>query len=202
MASTYALPASTIHRHGSDHGCSHSHSHTPGHGHSHSHSHSPSLNTVSPSLSRKDGRSVGGHSHNRSQATELNFKQHRANSNVPMPLDLSSKSRLSHGGHWRTDSTPGGKPLMTPTDASFDAAGIYQPPVQTEQHSHSHSHHDHHDHHDHSPERSRFTKALLTLTARWPLIHAVVVERDSRRIFYFMSYVPRFPRCQTVEQPC
>jgi zinc transporter 5/7 len=61
-------------------------------------------------------------------------------------------------------------------------------------HGHSHSqayvpptaHEEHHHHHDHSTDRSLFTRMLLPYTARFPLIHAIVTEKDSRRIFYFM----------------
>ncbi|KAL1856533.1 putative zinc transporter msc2 [Diaporthe australafricana] len=41
--------------------------------------------------------------------------------------------------------------------------------------------------HDHSAERSRFTNMLLPYTSKWPILHAVMTEKDSRRIFYFMS---------------
>ena len=107
---------------------------------------------------------------------------------------------------------------MSPTSASFDAAGLYEPPVASRPHSHNHNHshshshghdhdhnhdhdhhHDHHGHdhghghdhhgHDHSVKRSKFTTFLLTYTARWPLLHAVMTEKDSRRIFYFMRCV-------------
>ncbi|GAB1319214.1 Putative zinc transporter msc2 [Madurella fahalii] len=170
MAS-YALPATTIpqhHHHVSDHGCSHSHSH----------SHTSSLTSLSPSRSRKDSRANGAHSHMRSQQRDGNHSPYRANSNVPMPLNLSS-------AHWRTESTPGGKQVVTPTAASFGAVGVYEPPApaRSRAHSHSHSHH----HHDHSAQRSKFTSLLLQYTSRWPLLHAVLTEKDSRRIFYFMS---------------
>ena len=36
---------------------------------------------------------------------------------------------------------------------------------------------------------SRFTALLLPYTSKVPLIHAVITEKDSRRIFYFMVYV-------------
>jgi hypothetical protein len=29
---------------------------------------------------------------------------------------------------------------------------------------------------------------LLPYTAKYPLIHAIMTEKDSRRIFYFMGY--------------
>lgn len=185
MASSYALPASALsqHHHGSDHACSHSHS--P----SHSHSHASSGNSLSPTRSRKDLRLNGAHSHNRSHQHDSNQSQYRANSNLAMQINVPP---LSSSSHWKTESTLGGKKVMTPTAASFDAAGVYEPPVASRARSHSHSHH----HHDHSAERSRFTSMLLPYTARWPILHAVVTDKDSRRIFYFMRLVGT-PSCDT-----
>ncbi|KAK4134025.1 hypothetical protein BT67DRAFT_449634 [Trichocladium antarcticum] len=180
---SYALPAPALDQHhGSEHGsgCSHSHahSHSNSHSHSHSHSHTPSITPLSPSRSRRESRPGGAHSHTRSHhRLDDNLAPFRANMqiNVPPPLAPSA--------HWRTASTPGGKPVVTPTAASFDAAGVYQPPVAARSRSHSHSHHQH----GHSVERSRFTVLLLPYTARWPILHTVVTDKDSRRIFYFMS---------------
>lgn len=183
MASSYVLPASALHQH----------HHGDGAGsHSHSHSHTSSLTSLSPSRSRKDSRA---HSHTRNHHHhhhhDSNHTQFRANANVPIPINVPPPS--GSGGHWRMESTPGGKSLLSPTDASFDAAGVYEPPTaarsRSNSHSHSHAHsHDHH--HDHSAPRSKFTRLLLRYTPRWPLLHAVVTNKDSRRIFYFMRFVP------------
>ena len=120
---------------------------------------------------------------------------------VPPPLTSSAQ--------WKLESTPGGKSLLSPTSASFDAAGVYEPPAASRSRSHSHSHHDHdhdhhgHDHHDHahhehnhhnhphghSAKRSRFTSFLLAYTSRWPMLHTIMTDKDSRRIFYFMRFV-------------
>ncbi|POS83185.1 hypothetical protein EPUL_005137 [Erysiphe pulchra] len=35
--------------------------------------------------------------------------------------------------------------------------------------------------------RSRITNRLLQISQRWPFLHAILSEKDSRRIFYFMS---------------
>ncbi|KAJ3474771.1 hypothetical protein NLG97_g9704 [Lecanicillium saksenae] len=43
--------------------------------------------------------------------------------------------------------------------------------------------------HDANAERSMFTAALLPYTARFPIIHAIMTEKDSRRIFYFMIFM-------------
>ena len=59
-------------------------------------------------------------------------------------------------------------------------------------HSHHHNHHDHkepHVSHDHAGPHSRFTEYLLQRSENWSLLHSILVEKDSRRIFYFMWYV-------------
>ncbi|PKS07366.1 hypothetical protein jhhlp_005968 [Lomentospora prolificans] len=60
-------------------------------------------------------------------------------------------------------------------------------------HSHSHSHahahsydHSHGHNHGASSEKSFLTRALLKYCASWPLLHAILAEKDSRRIFYYM----------------
>ena len=62
-------------------------------------------------------------------------------------------------------------------------------------HSHSHSHTNHHGHshdsHSHSHSHShgshsRITGILLSWSHNWPLLHSILIEKDSRRILYFM----------------
>lgn len=43
--------------------------------------------------------------------------------------------------------------------------------------------------HVHSDEHSRLTKLLLEAFQHRPLLHSILVEKDSRRIFYFMRFV-------------
>ena len=61
-------------------------------------------------------------------------------------------------------------------------------------HSHSHNHprstdvvksHSAHSHDSYS----RFTRALLSASSNWPLLHSILIEKDSRRILYFMWWV-------------
>ena len=60
----------------------------------------------------------------------------------------------------------------------------------THGHGHGHSHHEHPDKHlGHHDEPSRFSKYVLGSSQKWPLLHSILVEKDSRRIFYFMMYV-------------
>ena len=63
--------------------------------------------------------------------------------------------------------------------------------LDPEHHHHQHHHHDHHDHHEkpihtHHIGHSKLTGILLHLFRHRPLIHSILIERDSRRIFYFM----------------
>ena len=54
-------------------------------------------------------------------------------------------------------------------------------------HSHQHAHiHDHHTHASHDHHHSRFTSTLVRLAEPYPLLHSILLEKDSRRIFYFM----------------
>ncbi|KAI1004352.1 hypothetical protein K3495_g3856 [Podosphaera aphanis] len=67
-----------------------------------------------------------------------------------------------------------------------------------ENHSHQHENYRHqqkkkenhgHEHNqtNHVESRSKFTNRLLPMALKWPLIRAILMEKDSRRIFYFMS---------------
>jgi zinc transporter 5/7 len=189
MASSYALPTSPLaqhHQHGPDDACSHSQSqsHSHSHSHSHAHSHTSSLASLSPSRSRRESRPNGAHSHSRSHHQhDTNQNQYRANSTIGIQKDIPPP--LASSGQWKMESTPGGTSLLSPTAASFDAAGVYEPPAASRPRAHSHAHH----HHDHGVKRSKFTALLLRYTPAFPLLHAVVVEKDSRRIFYFMRLV-------------
>jgi len=108
---------------------------------------------------------------------------------------------------WTMETTTGRKSAMSPlTDTT--PMSPYAPPKERlrahgHNHSHSHDHHHSHDHahghdhdhdhshshhdHDKSATRSLFTRMLLPYTAKYPLIHAIMTEKDSRRIFYFMG---------------
>lgn len=204
MTSAYSLPTAAIPKHyhrSSEHLHHHSHglSQSPPVQSSFSHSISTTDDGKRPlaaSLGSSRRQSVG---HRHSHTRDGNHSSSpRADSSRPnLPTIPSSADIPSTNGHWRTGSTAGGKPLITPTNASFDAAAMYQPP---ETQSHPHSHHDHghdhghdhtHGHHDHDNAggRSKFTAMLLPYTSRYPLLHAIMTDKDSRRIFYFMSYV-------------
>lgn len=193
MTSTYSLPATAIPSH-----LHHHHHHSSDDRRTHSRS-QPSLNSLhcSRTSESSDMVSDGGLNirHDISHTPEHTHVQYRANSNQPLVARPNLPPPLANG-HWRTGSTAGGKPLITPTTASFDAAGTYQPPVASSD-----------AHRDRSFERSAFTRFVIPYTSKWPLLHAIVAEKDSRRIFYFMSYVflpclRRLPSLRDYGQAC
>lgn len=188
MASTYALPASAM---------THSHSH---HGHIHSHSASASPSRQYSSRGLKQERSNGSlHSHSQSDL-------HVGHSHGSSHSSLHSRSH----SHEREPSlspylpTPPNSNVLYQTE-KFEA----HPHHQSHDHSHESSNtkstsnpyesllndvnvipHDH-SHHLHPPPtksepRSRFTNMILPFVLQWPLLHTIMAEKDSRRIFYFM----------------
>ena len=86
--------------------------------------------------------------------------------------------------------------------ATLSWVGVYLDTLSklSPRHKHYHHHdHDHvHDHHDHSHEaHSRVTSILLLAVETWPLLHSILLEKDSRRIFYFMCLNFAFMLIQT-----
>ncbi len=67
-----------------------------------------------------------------------------------------------------------------------DTRSLFSKSAHSHHETHSQHHHDnpHIVHHDHP---SRFSKALLRLFQHWPILHSILAEKDSRRIFYFMT---------------
>ncbi|KAK2063562.1 cation efflux family protein [Colletotrichum caudatum] len=152
-------------------GNGHAHDHEPSHSHTHD-----------------------GHSHYRTNSSQSS-----------LPRGKAPPQSLATMDGWKTEITPSGRQLLTPTSGSFSAK--FQPLDETKvvhqhnhhhhehDHSHDHSHahcdkHHHHDHahahgHDHA-KPSLFTRVLLKYTPAVPVLHTILVEKDSRRIFYFM----------------
>jgi zinc transporter 5/7 len=207
MASSYSLPSSALphahHQHIHAHSQSQSSiqswksSASSGGGlHSHPEDESPD----------QDGRSSHHrqHSHGRAGSQASNTSATLSSRRGPLAaLDLSNGRA--------TELTYEGRDAITPMAGEFSTP--YNRPsacnhYQGHNHSHSHGHghdHDHHEHkHDHhhghhhshahqdhekEAKRSLFTRTILPYTARWPVVHAIMTEKDSRRIFYFMMYV-------------
>lgn len=179
-SSTFVLSGATM---------SHSHNRGHGHGHKHSRSRSPApLGTLNRSFKfevsspASPPKHTHHHDHGPLDDTPHSHDHHDHHDHnhdpfphrSPMQARDNTPSPLSAVNGWKRSSTSGGKPLVTPTNASF--SGHYTAPAaKTTPPAH-----------DHSAERSRFTKMLLPHTAKWPMLHAIMTEKDSRRIFYFM----------------
>ncbi len=76
--------------------------------------------------------------------------------------------------------------FITPPPSSASGVGsyYYEPPPAT-----SHVYHAHQDHGGSSREWSAFTKLLVRYTYNWPALRAIIADKDSRRILYFMTCV-------------
>ncbi|KAL8826467.1 MAG: hypothetical protein Q9191_003785 [Dirinaria sp. TL-2023a] len=62
---------------------------------------------------------------------------------------------------------------------------------------HNHTQHHHTSEHSHHDELSAFSRYLLDCSGKWPLLHSILLEKDSRRIFYFMILNFAFMLVQT-----
>lgn len=133
------------------------------HDHDHSYSHSLSSNSAPHEYDHSHSHSLHTHSHSPSGGNRMQPRQH-----VPPPV-LTGNGLI-------TTSTATGKLRVTPRVGSVSEP--YTAPETKPKHAH-----------DLSAERSTFTNLLLPFTAKWPLLHTVMTEKDSRRIFYFMRYV-------------
>ncbi|KAL8369808.1 hypothetical protein RB595_000244 [Gaeumannomyces hyphopodioides] len=147
------------HNHSHNHSHSHDHDHDHDHDHSHSHSHGPD----SSSHSHLHSYSLDSSRYSDTKSSSYQAISGHLRPKVPAALD---------GHNWKSAMTPGGKHVVTPSQSSFDIP--YDAPAP-------------HRDHESPADRSWVTNFLLPRMARWPLIHAVLVEKDSRRIFYFMS---------------
>lgn len=183
MASTYALPASAM---------THSHSH---HGHLHSHSHSPNRPPANTPKSMRQERSNGTlHAYSASESHLGHISEHApSHSHAHGPGRERSPSPLSYSqsayfGAVDKPPSPYDDPFGMSNDLPIQQLPLpsYQPPTDNV---------DIHIGHVHaiSPleSRSRFTTFVLPFVLRWPLIHTVMADKDSRRIFYFMRYFYR-----------
>ncbi|KAH6673484.1 cation efflux family-domain-containing protein [Halenospora varia] len=185
MASSYALPASAM---------THSHSHL-GHGHSHSHSPAPSRPYPSNTpRSLKPERSNGSlHSHSYSVPHFEHNHTHNDHGHNHNHNHIQSPSPCPPTPPYSNGISPVAGPFEKRLPSYSPPLQSYAPPVNNvmeDDHGHDHKHdHGHHNHkHGTATEpRSKFTSLILPLASRWPLLHTILAEKDSRRIFYFMS---------------
>jgi zinc transporter 5/7 len=183
MASSYALPASAM-----------THSHH-GHGHVHSHSHSPgrqpqySANTPRTLRQEKSNGSLHAHSH-----SEPHHEHDHSHLHGHSHDRESSPSRYLPTPPYSNGLAPAPfEKKIHESSPALSQQGTYEPPLNAVNVlPHDHDHHDHHEH-SHAPThaksvepRSRFTSFILPFVQRWPLLHTIMSDKDSRRIFYFM----------------
>lgn len=191
MAS-YALPPSPL-----------GHNH---HGHVHSnsraHTHSPSLSPPPPRRSGAVERAYGAnvprplhqtksagalHTHSHSELHAYNHERYKINSD----MSPYQNGYANGAGGLARNNYP-----RSPTMSNF---GSETSSHHHDDHNHSHSHgHDHSHNHKHEgshsssslvESKSRFTNFILSRTQNSPLLHTIMLEKDSRRIFYFMRYI-------------
>ncbi len=186
MASSYALPASAM-----------THGHNHGHGHLHSHSHSPgrkySANTPKSLKSERSNSSLHAHSLSESHLEhEHTHSHHHSHSHdrEPSPSRYLPTPPNSNGlppiAAFEKQTYPAYELSLTQSQVS--QVSPYEPPINAVNVTpHDHGHHSHRRTPPAEP-RSRFTTILLPLVLRWPLLHTILAEKDSRRIFYFMRY--------------
>lgn len=171
MSSLYTLPVSA--------NTSHAHH---GHGHTRSHHRKLGPERLPPpyTLARIPSESVYPRSNDAQASHENDAQEHfldgnrryfHANAQIPAPLP-------------RQNGSLNGKPkamlpFCQPSSEKQQANGYGAPVVAY--HEPSHTVHTHR-----ADNPSRFTTFLLPTTQRHTLLHSVLIEKDSRRIFYFM----------------
>ncbi|CAK7206905.1 Putative zinc transporter msc2 [Sporothrix eucalyptigena] len=209
MASSYVMPGASIsppksHLSGFMQHNAHSHSH----GHSHTHSHSPHTHSPSPlALGRSPPAASVSHlggsyarSHRRiSQSSGVSLRGGSGHNfsydQTQMHTPTQSHDHSHDHGHTHTDSHSHGhdhdhdhehthshasQPSLggpyTPSRATFDKSSYAAPEASSVAFDKIES-----------GKLSRFTEFVMQHTTQYPLVHAVMKERDSRRIFYFMT---------------
>jgi zinc transporter 5/7 len=180
MASSYALPASAM-------------THSHGHGHLHAHSHSPSrqysANTPRSLRQERSNGSLHSHSQSESHLDHDHSHSHRhAHSRERSPSPYLPNPPNSNG---MPPIAAFEKQVYKPSPAPSQL-GTFEPHLNSVNViPHEHNHHSH----AHPPPppveqpRSKITSFLLPFVLRWPLLHTILAEKDSRRIFYFMRQV-------------
>ncbi|KAM3509882.1 hypothetical protein MY10362_000325 [Beauveria mimosiformis] len=118
------------------------------------------------------------HSHSHSHAHHARSGSHVSNRGAALTRDRPRPASLDVMDGWTHEKTMSGKSIIA-HDGELTSATPYSPPRQMHNTSHTLPY-------DANAERSMFTAALLPYTAKFPIIHAIMTEKDSRRIFYFM----------------
>lgn len=197
MASTYALPVSPLPHSPHNHFRQHSHS-----GHSHSHSHSPSKLAPAGARSAYSPRTMpNGSTHSHSQSAHVytpanihHDSQSHTHSVSPVHEDSAIPSfSTADSLRGEAEKSPySNGSIHSPIYSEFTGVELDQPVDDHIHHDHAHGSHSHGDHCGHAHHakaaepRSRCTKFLLRNTLNFPLLQSILLEKDSRRIFYFM----------------
>lgn len=197
MSTPYTLPSSAL-----------PHAHQK-HMHSHSHSQS-SLSAWRPDAAENLVPSIEehlddtpsqhthlhDHSHSHSHSHHAHTESHAPNRSATLTIDRPRPMSLDVMGGWTLEETTSGKSVIA-HDGEPAPATPYSPPQEIHNIQYNLPH-------DNNTERSIFTAALLPFTAKFPILHAIMTEKDSRRIFYFMLCVmncdatscwPSLPQC-------
>lgn len=205
MASTYTIPSPQPQS-------SHSHfrHNQPGHGHSHSHSHPHQHKPSSPSkLAPASARSAyaprvmqnGGlhssHGRNYSIGGMDTYKVSPVQEHPDDPLNIPSFSGFPPNGAREMGHHGGDNGHARKSSALYEEfTGVDYGQVVDEHKHHDDHLHDGHAHgkscggHGHGAKaepRSRATMFLLNRTKNWSLLQTILLEKDSRRIFYFIK---------------
>lgn len=118
------------------------------------------------------------------------------------PSDLRSPQKFGHaaatGAAALFCSAPPQEDIWVPYVArstlaaiSFFAARFDDRHLRLGAHLHNNNHHHHHSSQAHS-NPSKVSKMILQFCEPYPLLYSILKESDSRRIFYFMTYVTSF----------
>jgi solute carrier family 30 (zinc transporter), member 5/7 len=162
------------------------HGHNHSHGHLHSHSHSPGRqhSANSPRSLKPERSNASFHAHSLSEShlePEHTLSHQHSHSHAREP---------SPSPHLPTPPNSNGLPPIAAFEKQTCQTHELSPALSEVLPYEPPSYHNHHGHtHDHTPAvepKSRFTNFLLPFVLRWPLLHTILAEKDSRRIFYFM----------------
>lgn len=194
MASTYALPVSPLPHSANSHYRQHSHG-----GHTHSHTRSSSPSKLAPAGARSAytpktplNGAMHSHSHSRSQSGHLPNLDLSLNRHKVSPVHEDSYAGDKPSENEGADSSYPNNHLASPIYSEFTGVNVSdaaedQPHKGHVHHGHSHDGHECHGHHPKAAEpRSKFTNFMIQRTLNFPLLQSILVEKDSRRIFYFM----------------
>jgi hypothetical protein len=129
-----------------------------------------SLRQERPGYSHSHGHSEShhhGHSHSHSHSHNHDHNHNSLSGDLHSPPNTGLSLNGQKMDHQH---------ILTPTKVGLSS---FEPPSGTVTVEHAHAS---------AGERSRFTGLMLSYTEGISLLHSILIEKDSRRIFYFMRY--------------